>query len=686
MKLQLFNGGVNTRVAPELIPANEAIVCSNVDLTSGHLVAAKDLGPTAITALRAPYYWQTGKSWWADGDIKDYLPYQGALYWTSSGALQKHHNGITKDAGLAKPLSAPITKAVTSLPAPKFEVYERQFDVVPSIVEAVGDFPTASYTWHVLVYDDSGLVYTDNVTVSVTGGAILSTNGTIPPHMTIQFARDYSGGTYIVSPTDDVLDISGNPIADFTLSEEIPEEGTRVVLTAAIHTADHEGDLAPSVRHTLGEGNIWLELQVTPSENTFGIGRTTQTYIDRQEVPSKDLATIPELGPYWKDTGLTGVLQYVYTYYDVSDGTESEPSAISSELPIVNGFASYTVVASESPNVSHIKVYRIGANQLNFIEVAEHPNITATYDDELLDKDVVGGILNSVLHGIAPVGLRYMTESHGVFFAALGARLHFTDGSGNPSYWPETYYIDIHDDITGLAVTSSGLIVFTRHHTYLISGSSATTFVRHVISNDQGCINHKTIALKAGSALYLSSDGICTIHGNDVKVVSKTKLGEVLFDPINAVLYNEVYYCQLSDGRILTFDLRYNLAVHFYDFGTTWLTTAEDVLYADKVETFEMFAGLQATYEYSTGNLTEGEHTNLKRYDEIYFVVTGTHTAKVYVDESLVSTFNLVGQAKPLRVSIPQEYQRGSSIRFELSGIGTVKEIEYKAGGRTNGK
>ena len=107
---------------------------------------------------------------------------------------------------------------------------------------------------------------------------------------------------------------------------------------------------------------------------------------------------------------------------------------------------------------------------------------------------------------------------------------------------------------------------------------------------------------------------------------------------------------------------------------------------ASDASTYEMFSGAQTTYTYHTGNLTEGAYTNLKLYDELYFVVTGTHTVKVYIYTILVNTFTLTEQTTPIRLAVPQEFQRGSAIRFELSGIGTIKEIEYKAQGRQNGK
>lgn len=691
MKLSLFNEGLSTRVAPELIKPTESVVNVNVDFEAGQVESRNGVGELSVTALNNPWYWQYGKTWQPDAHKTEYLAYQAKLYYTGLGsAPQKHSGGTTRPLGLVAPTTKPSATVDVSLPAPLLTIVENTFTETPiQEAEVTGDFPALAITWYVLLKDETGLIYYQQATMSATAGKgyHLGTQDTYPPHMTVSYARDYLGTVYECPQEDVVYDISSNPLVSFDLSEALPKTGDKIKLTAAIVSGAFTGTLSAVVSHTFGPGEVWLDCQVVETPGTIGPTRTKQVYRDSQELPLEDVTSVHALGDFWEDTGTTGTLQYVYTYYDVLDGTESAPSPLSVEAEVHHGSTSYSVIASSSPDVTHIKVYRIGANLLTYTEVAEHPNVTATYADLLLDGDVVGESLDSVLNNPPPSGLRYLVESHGVFFGADGHRLHFSDGSGNPNYWPATYSIDIHDDITGLAVIGAGVAVFTRHHTFLISGTSATTFVKYTISSDQGCIHHKSIVSRAGSVFFASADGICTIIGNDVKVVSKRHLGNIKLDVVNAVLHDEVYYLQLVNKDILVLDHRYGLTFQYLQLGTTWLAHAEDVLYGSSTKGLtEMFKGEAVEYSYTTGNLGEGALSNLKTYDEIYVAAEGSHTLDVLVDGFQVSSFVFEGASKPLRFAVPQEYQRGSTIQFKLKGIGKIKELEYKAIGRTNGQ
>ena len=281
-----------------------------------------------------------------------------------------------------------------------------------------------------------------------------------------------------------------------------------------------------------------------------------------------------------------------------------------------------------------------------------------------------------------------MIEAYGTFFAASGSKVYYTDGQGNPNYWPATNYINFHANVTGLAVIPIGIVVFTNMRTYIITGTNASTFTEYPISSTQGCINAKSIVEYNNTIMFLSANGICTISGTVVEVVSKFKLGQQTYNSINAVLYNEVYYVQLADKSLVILDTRYGVTFYDYDFGTNWLVVANNVLYGQLPAggLYEFFAGADTPYEYSTGNLTDGRSSELKQYNDIYLYVEGTHTLKTYINDNLVATKSITGNGTPSQVTVPQDLQRGSYIRFDLTGTGTVKEIEYKVVPRDNGR
>ncbi len=523
MKLQYFNGGLNIRKAPELIAVNEAIICKNVDTTTGQLKSSKGLSQASITSIDRPYYFETESKWFANADTRDYLEYQGKIYYTDGITPKKVYSGYTQDLGITGPIVAP----------------------------------------------------------TLTGGTA--------------------------------------------------------------HIAD-----------------------------------------------------------------VTDTVQYVYTYYNTTDGTESEPSPISDEIDMYTDLAEgldtstsvhVNIVASTDSQVTNIILYRIGGTFLSFNKVVELSNTTTEYLDYIAAADLAIVTLTSSYNGKPPAGLKYLTAAYSGFLGAVGPKLYFTDDSGNPNYWPETNYINFHATIIGIGVISTGIVVFTYYQTYLLSGTSSNTFVKYIISGTQGCINHKTIKFNGETLVFISTDGICSITNNKVEVVSKFKLGKQTYSTINAVVHDEVYYCQLLDGSLICLDLRYEPSIKTFDFSSLWLVVAEDKLYAQTVDgLYEMFAGSDVTYEYSTGNMSDSVTiakngtsvstalSEIKLYNDIYVYASGSHTMTIYINEVQVAIRTITGSVTPIQINVPQEYQMGSSIRFYLTGKGTIKEIEYKPLKRDNGR
>lgn len=387
------------------------------------------------------------------------------------------------------------------------------------------------------------------------------------------------------------------------------------------------------------------------------------------------------------DGKLTGTLQYVYTYYNVTDGTESQPSPISPELVADKSSVSLTLVPSTDPQVSHIKIYRIGGSFTKFIEVKEVANIQGTQTDNLIDSKVFGKNLSSKTNGKPIVGLRYLVQSRQTFFAAKDAKLYFTRDIGNPNYWPETSYIDFKENITGLAVVNQGLLVFTKHETHIVIGSNSSTFVTHLISRTQGCLSNASIVNSSSSVIFISNDGICVTSGSSITVLTKHKLGKQLFEVTSAVLLDEVYYAQLKNRSIIAYEMRYNknIILNYY-FLSSWLVVIDDKLYGEiGLELVELFAGPQIGSHYKTGKFTDGSSSQLKSYSDIYVSAIGGHDMTVYIDGLNVLEVKIQGEVKPEKFSVPMAKRRGTSIQFELKGKGTIKEIEYKVEGRENG-
>ena len=154
---------------------------------------------------------------------------------------------------------------------------------------------------------------------------------------------------------------------------------------------------------------------------------------------------------------------------------------------------------------------------------------------------------------------------------------------------------------------------------------------------------------------------------------------------MNAVLHDETYYLQLVNGDILAFDFRYTPSLKYFNFGTSYLVVSNDELYG-KVGTVmsKLFSGDEVSYTYTTGDLTDGLVSVLKRYNKVFINCIGTHNISVFIDNILSSTFTGLATGTH-KLHLPYDKSEGYSIRYALSGTGTVREITHKVDGRKDG-
>lgn len=381
---------------------------------------------------------------------------------------------------------------------------------------------------------------------------------------------------------------------------------------------------------------------------------------------------------------LTGTYQYTYTYYNSKDGTESNPAEYSSQLAVSSKAITVTLVASTDTQVDLIRVYRIGGNQLSFTLVEEVPNTTTTYTDDTADVDVEGTLLLSLDYGTPPVRLKYLSEFAGTFFGAVDDKLYFTEPLGNPNYWPETNYVRLPSNVTGIAITANGIVVFAQYTSYVITGTDSTTFVLLLLSTDQGCTSHQSIARFKSGVLFTSTDGLCYTDGSSVELMSYQTLGKLNLVPTHAVIHDRTYYA-IANGLVFRWDGLID-AYSYLDLGVDALYSANDVIYGRKDGKLgELFVGTPLTYTYKTPVLTEGLYSNLKTYNTVYIRADGEFRVKIYLDpQGLVVDKTYSGNATH-EIAIPQADMQGYAIQFELSGTAIIYEIEYKVVGRQNG-
>jgi hypothetical protein len=317
--------------------------------------------------------------------------------------------------------------------------------------------------------------------------------------------------------------------------------------------------------------------------------------------------------------------------------------------------------------------------------VAEIDKDITQYIDVLDDTEVDGRLLESDNFSEAPTGLQYLSESYAMLFGAVASTLRFTP-IGKPDAWPPEYSLQFDEDITGLGPVANGVLVFTRSKTYIVTGTGPTSLSQQSLRGDQGCIAFESISEAfAGTLIWASEDGLCTSSGNNVTSLTKQYLGEVMLEPTSSAVVDEVYYCHTADGSILAWDYRFATIPKYLSLGTEALKTAKGALYGyNEGELYSLYKGTtNTTFKYKSPRFVEGAYSENKTYKKVYVRSKGDIIIDIIIDDEIVTSCSLEGTTTH-QLQVPQQLQRGYSIQFNISGTGTVHEIEYKAAPRQN--
>lgn len=305
----------------------------------------------------------------------------------------------------------------------------------------------------------------------------------------------------------------------------------------------------------------------------------------------------PELVAVEDGSGLTGKYKYCWCYVNVN-GWESAPCAEDGPLWVDvtadNQHIKITAPEVFPEDIDYIKIYRTAANGADFYCVGELHIPGGHFLDKVDDNTLVMlEAAESFNNYPPPSGGKYLTESGGVFFLAVGSRVYFS-ALGNPHAWPTLNFVGFDDTVTGITTEFQGVLVFTRNNAYRITGADdAATLVKSVLPGNQGCRNYNTIAHLSNAPIWLSNDGICLWDGESISVISYNIINTRKIEARFAVAANDIYYMFAVD-RVVVFDRRNGavfreLSIGNYDFSYGWYDGNTDQIFLLKNETLYEF-------------------------------------------------------------------------------------------------
>jgi len=387
--------------------------------------------------------------------------------------------------------------------------------------------------------------------------------------------------------------------------------------------------------------------------------------------------TITPTAPGAGEDGLTGSYKYCLCYVN-ANGWEGAPGSLNEyevAAELSGEWGKVTPGEAFPDGVAYAKVYRTTAGGADFYCVGEMQPTDEYLLDTVSDDDaVMMEKLASEDNYPPPDKGKFLTESGGVFFLAVGSKLYFSK-QGNPHAWPVLNYIGIDDTVTGITPEFQGVLVFTRNNTFRIVGADdVATITKSLIPGNQGCVTYRSISHVSNAPVWLSNDGICLWNGESIAVVSFQVLKTANLQVKYACAANDVYYLFLLNGAIV-FDRRNGDVFRklSYSCDYAWYDADTDRMYLQRGDHILLHgAGEGGRYEYRSPYIG-GSLSVMKNYSSMLVECGGAATVDVKLDGK-----------DHFKVQIPRggreriKFPHGSIGRFlqvEIVGTGTLNEV-----------
>ena len=212
---------------------------------------------------------------------------------------------------------------------------------------------------------------------------------------------------------------------------------------------------------------------------------------------------------------------YVYTFVN-EWGEESAPSPPSApDTGSITGTWELTTMQTAYPiggthkAIDKTRIYRTitGTSSVNYRLVAELDPSTAAYsDNESNDTISLNESLPSNGWDIPPSGLQGIVNmANGIMAGFVGRDLYFSEPY-RPHTFPVNYVLSTENDIVGLGVYQSGIVVCTTSNPYVATGSHPSSIVLTKLDDVEPCQSFRSIVNGLNGVTYASQNGMVLVN------------------------------------------------------------------------------------------------------------------------------------------------------------------------------
>lgn len=216
---------------------------------------------------------------------------------------------------------------------------------------------------------------------------------------------------------------------------------------------------------------------------------------------------------------------YVFTYVDAF-GQESQPSPPSNIVTIradEDARVTFPAFAQPAgyPTVTKRRLYRTvpGQTASAFFFVADVDVALSNYDDTQSGTLVaLNETMPSATWAAPPDTMSGMVAMPNGFLVGFSGRDLLFSEPFRPHAWPVEYTLSVEDEIVGLAVFDTNVVVLTKGIPYMASGVNPGGMSLVKVGPTNACVARRSIVAMPGAVVYASEDGLnaITVGGNDL--------------------------------------------------------------------------------------------------------------------------------------------------------------------------
>ena len=464
------------------------------------------------------------------------------------------------------------------------------------------------------------------------------------------------------------------------LNQKDPKDGS-LPAYSAVAAAITTTDLENKIKSQLELGKRFFHIEGTTGANNgdriaVALGGTTEYTIATDKTWRMDLDLLDAFGSILNvNNNGTDEIYYAVTAYDKTSGMESLPIKSNSCF----NFSKLIALYIENPsNEYSLKIYRkdVASSMYKFVSLQSYKE-NSVFIDNLADIPSPQFLDFTEIKEVT--GLKGLVEHKATLFAYKGSYVYFSK-PGRPNIWNELQCVTVNEQITGLASSPLGLMIFTKNSTYLLGGTDRVNYTISNISKSIGCSVPSSVGNIKNAVLWVFDGDVMLSIGSTINNLTKGRYRFNHNNVINSVVVGDVYYIFCTDKTIkFDFSLNHPMITEM-DITNAFGCVVNNELYFVKdnnlykaYDIAELSNSLIETVKFTAQSMDI-----TKEFNSVNIVYKGSFKISVLIDDVIVVTQDFSSTKTAVAdIGIPVDFNEGMSIHLRFEGSGEIYSYRY---------